>query len=89
MSSAVSYPFSEITADPNFPHVRSIHTKIRGVTKENHEYRCSVRLWQFRQQGANFVRRQNVGDTLPLCRLPWCVHSHLLFVWEGQRGCVA
>jgi hypothetical protein len=21
--------------DPNFPHVRSIHTKIRGVTKEN------------------------------------------------------
>lgn len=30
-----SYPFSEITADPNFPHVRSIRTKIRGVTKEN------------------------------------------------------
>jgi hypothetical protein len=32
-----SYPISEITADPNFSHVRSIHTKIRGVTKENHD----------------------------------------------------
>jgi HIRAN domain len=30
-----SYAFSEIIADPNFPHVRSIHTKIRGVTKRN------------------------------------------------------
>jgi hypothetical protein len=30
-----SYPFSEVTNDANFPHVRSIHTKIRGVTKEN------------------------------------------------------
>jgi hypothetical protein len=30
-----SYPFSEITDDANFPHFRSIHTKIRGVTKEN------------------------------------------------------
>ncbi len=30
-----SYPFSEIQADPNFPHVRSIHTKIRGVTHAN------------------------------------------------------
>ena len=30
-----SYPISEISADPNFPHVRSIRTKIRGVTKEN------------------------------------------------------
>src|SRR3989442_13685959 len=30
-----SYPFSEFVSDPNFPHVRSIHTKIRGVTKEN------------------------------------------------------
>jgi len=29
-----SYPFSKITDDANFPHVRSIHTKIRGVTKE-------------------------------------------------------
>jgi hypothetical protein len=30
-----SYPFSEVTNDANFPHVRSIHTKIRGVTKGN------------------------------------------------------
>jgi HIRAN domain len=33
--SGKSYPFSEVTNDVNFPHVRSIHTKIRGVTKEN------------------------------------------------------
>jgi HIRAN domain len=32
-SSGKSYPFSEISADPRFPHFRSIHTKIRGVTK--------------------------------------------------------
>jgi hypothetical protein len=30
-----SYPISEITADPRFPHVRSFPTKIRGVTFEN------------------------------------------------------
>lgn len=30
-----SYPFSEIAADPRFPHVGSIHSKIRGVTFEN------------------------------------------------------
>ncbi len=30
-----SYPFSEVTNDSKFPHVRSIHTKIRGVTKNN------------------------------------------------------
>ena len=30
-----SYPFSEVANDANFPHVRSIHTKIRGVTKGN------------------------------------------------------
>jgi hypothetical protein len=35
MQSGESYPFSEFVADPRFPHVRSIHTKIRGVTKEN------------------------------------------------------
>jgi hypothetical protein len=33
--SGKSYPFSEVANDANFPHVRSIHTKIRGVTKEN------------------------------------------------------
>jgi hypothetical protein len=30
-----SYSFSEILPDPRFPHVRSIHTKIRGVTYTN------------------------------------------------------
>jgi HIRAN domain len=30
-----SDPFSEIIANPNFQHVRSIHTKIRGVTFDN------------------------------------------------------
>lgn len=30
-----SYPFSEIKDDPNFPHVRSIHSKVRGVTYTN------------------------------------------------------
>jgi len=30
-----SYPFSEFRDDPRFPHVRTIRTKIRGVTKWN------------------------------------------------------
>ena len=30
-----SYPFSEFRDDPRFPHVRTIHTKVRGVTKRN------------------------------------------------------
>jgi HIRAN domain len=30
-----SYPSSEILPDPRFPHLRSIHTKIRGVTYTN------------------------------------------------------
>jgi len=30
-----AYPFSEINEDPNFPHVRTIRTKIRGVSKRN------------------------------------------------------
>ena len=30
-----SYPFSEFTSDPRYPQVRTIHTKIRGVTKAN------------------------------------------------------
>jgi HIRAN domain len=30
-----SFRFSELQDDPNFPHAGSIHTKIRGVTKEN------------------------------------------------------
>jgi hypothetical protein len=33
VNSSQSYPFSEIVSDPRFPHVRTIHTKIRGVTK--------------------------------------------------------
>jgi hypothetical protein len=35
IQSGKSYPFSEIDPDPNFPHVRSLRTKIRGVTKTN------------------------------------------------------
>jgi len=30
-----SYPFSEIDPDPNLPQIRTIHTKIRGVSKRN------------------------------------------------------
>jgi hypothetical protein len=30
-----SYAFSEIQDDPRFPHVRTLRTKIRGVTKQN------------------------------------------------------
>jgi hypothetical protein len=30
-----SYPFSEFCSDPRYPQVRTIHTKIRGVTKAN------------------------------------------------------
>jgi hypothetical protein len=30
-----SYPFSEFSSDPRFPQIRTIHTKIRGVTKTN------------------------------------------------------
>jgi hypothetical protein len=35
ITSGKSFPFSEVSADPNFPHVRSIRTKIRGVTRSN------------------------------------------------------
>lgn len=34
-SSGKSYAFSEILPDPKFPQVRTIHSKIRGVTKRN------------------------------------------------------
>lgn len=34
---AKSYPFSEFTSDPRFPQIRTIHTKIRGVTKTNYD----------------------------------------------------
>jgi len=30
-----SYPFSAFSSDPRFPQIRTIHTKIRGVTKMN------------------------------------------------------
>ena len=59
--SGKSYPFSEVTNDANFPHVRSIHTKIRGVTKKNPD-------------GANrqqIIRRWcHSGDALFLVREP-------------------
>jgi hypothetical protein len=34
---AKAFPFSEITDDPRFQHVRSIRTKIRGVSKKNYD----------------------------------------------------
>ena len=43
-----SYPWSEIRDDPNLPHVRSIHTKIRGVKQTNADGGCRqtvIRLW--------------------------------------------
>jgi hypothetical protein len=56
-----SYPFSEVASDANLPHVRSIHTKIRGVTKENPD-------------GANrqqIIKRYcRCGDALLLVREP-------------------
>jgi hypothetical protein len=59
--SGKSYPFSEVTHDVNFPHVRSIHTKIRGVTKENPD-------GTNRQQIINQYCRR--GDALFLVREP-------------------
>jgi HIRAN domain len=47
ISTGKSYPFSELRDDPRFPHVRSIHTKIRGVTKENDD--GVSRQWIIRQ----------------------------------------
>jgi hypothetical protein len=56
-----SYPFSEIQADPRFPHVRTIRTKIRGVTKRNPDGKNRqriIRTWC------------NCGDALFLEREP-------------------
>lgn len=59
--SGKSYPFSEVANDANFPHVRSIHTKIRGVTKENPD---GANRQQIIEQ---YCRR---GDALFLVREP-------------------
>jgi hypothetical protein len=41
-----SYPFSEFLADPRFPHVGSIHTKIRGVTFENYGVNIQIEEYE-------------------------------------------
>jgi len=58
-----SYLFSEIQPDPNFPHVRSIHTKIRGVTFSNRDDAGADRQRIIRQWCRS-------GDALSLAREP-------------------
>jgi hypothetical protein len=61
VASGKSYPFSEIDPDPNFPHIRSIRTKIRGVTKENSDGTNRQRI----------IRKScRCGDALYLAREP-------------------
>jgi HIRAN domain len=57
-----SYPFSEIIADPNFPHVRSIRTKIRGVTFDNPDganRQQIIRQWCHSGDALYLVREPN------------------------------
>jgi hypothetical protein len=61
--SGKSYPFSEITADPRFPHVGSIHTKIRGVTFENPDganRQQIIRQWCHSGDALFLVREPNL-----------------------------
>jgi hypothetical protein len=54
-----SYLFSEILPDPNFPQVRSIHSKIRGVTKRNtdrSDRQRIIRQWCHSGDALCFVR---------------------------------
>jgi hypothetical protein len=56
-----SYPFSEILPDPKFPQVRTIHSKIRGVTKKNPD----------RSDRQRIIRQScHSGDALYLVREP-------------------
>jgi hypothetical protein len=59
--SAKSFRFSEITPDPNYPHVRTIRTKILGVSHKNP---CGTSRQQIIR---NFCR---AGDALFLVREP-------------------
>ncbi len=57
-----SYPFSEILPDPNFPQVRTIHSKIRGVTKRNtdrSDRQRIIRQWCHAGDALCFVREPN------------------------------
>jgi HIRAN domain len=61
--SGKSYPFSEVADDPNFPHVRSIHTKIRGVTFENPDganRQQIIRQWCHSGDALFLVREPNL-----------------------------
>jgi hypothetical protein len=56
-----SYRFSEILPDPNFPQVRSVHSKIRGVTKRNSD----------RSDRQRIIRQScHAGDALCFVREP-------------------
>jgi|SRR5580658_2533472 hypothetical protein len=57
-----SYVFSEILPDPKFPQVRSIHSKIRGVTKRNadrSDRQRIIRQWCHSGDALCFIREPN------------------------------
>lgn len=57
-----SYPFSQILPDPKFPQVRSIRSKIRGVTKRNadrSDRQRIIRQWCRSGDALCFVREPN------------------------------
>jgi HIRAN domain len=57
-----SYSFSEILPDPSFPQIRSIHSKIRGVTKRNadrSDRQRIIRQWCNAGDALCFVREPN------------------------------
>jgi hypothetical protein len=55
-----SYPFSELQDDPRYPHVRSLRTKIRGVTKQNDDgvYRQDIIITCCKCGDALFLERE-------------------------------
>jgi hypothetical protein len=62
LANGKSYPFSEVINDANFPNVRSIHTKIRGVTKENPDganRQRIIRQWCHSGDALFLVRERN------------------------------
>jgi hypothetical protein len=55
-----SYPFSELQDDPRYQHVRSLRTKIRGVTKRNADgmYRQDILMTCCQSGDALFLERE-------------------------------
>jgi hypothetical protein len=78
ISSAKAFRFSEIKSDPDYPYVRTIHTRIRGVAHRNSD-------GAFRQQIIrNFC---HPGDALLLMREPGnLVDSNAVGVIRVCRG---